>query len=223
MSDTDATIETALGGATLDELRERSTIVPEITRSLDFHGTPVAAQVLREVLGEIERACTEASGRRPKNRKGEFQHLDLSTLRQLAALCRVWAPRAGAITSPREVAEAATDLINTLDASIAKIDAATAPTISGPPLPHEIVTDEQRAASDASVAAFETQAIAEGATAAAILTDVLGAEPVSPNGHEPTLPVVHAPDPWIEPQVPTITLPNVYAADAEPGEVVSGK
>lgn len=192
-------VETALGGATLDELRETSVIVPEIARSIDFHGTPVAAQVLREVLGEIERACTEASRRKPNNRKGELRHVDLSTLRQLAALCRVWLPDVGMITSPREQPEHE-------ELRAAAAPEAIVPVSAQPVSP--ATTPEASAERAAAVAEFERQLSAERI------------EP-SPNGHH-ELPAVHVPDPWIEPEVwdaAAVAIPSVHLAS----EVTEGK
>lgn len=189
-------VETALGGATLDELRETSVIVPEITRSIEFHGTPVAAQVLREVLGEIERACTEASRRKPNNRKGELRHVELSTLRQLAALCRVWKPDVGMLTSPREPQP------EVLDPTPEAIEPVSAQPVSPATTP---------------------EASAERAAAVAELERQLGAERIepSPNGHR-ELPAVHVPDPWIEPEVwdaAAVAIPTVHLA----GEVSDPK
>src|SRR5678809_788739 len=71
----------------------------EIAATLAFHGTPVAAQVLREVLGTIGRAADQASKRMPKNRP---EHLrgkgwEKSSLIALAELCRALAPEVGTI------------------------------------------------------------------------------------------------------------------------------
>lgn len=88
-------VETALGGATRETLRASSHVYADIRQSLDFHSAPgdnnSPAQLLRDVFGSIERAATEASRRRPKNRPPEFAELNPPALRQLAALCRVYA------------------------------------------------------------------------------------------------------------------------------------
>ena len=90
-TDTPYGVETALGGATREHLRNASPIVDEIRKTLEFHASGTASQAVRDVLGSIERAATEASRRRPKNRPPEFAELSPPALRQLAALCRVYA------------------------------------------------------------------------------------------------------------------------------------
>jgi hypothetical protein len=114
----------------------------EIERSLAFHGTPVAAQVLRDVLGTLGRAATEASKRMPKNRP---EHLrgrgwEKASLLALAELCTALAPEVGMINAPRDP-----DLFPPLTSQAPMTEAeqtaeqdAQHYVIAGPPLPHEI-------------------------------------------------------------------------------------
>jgi DNA (cytosine-5)-methyltransferase 1 len=83
--------EITLGGATRDMLRTASSVFRDVAAAVEFHGN---GQLLRDVLGVIERAAAEASRHQPKWRKAngcpELAELNPAALRQLAALCRVW-------------------------------------------------------------------------------------------------------------------------------------
>ena len=152
----------------------------EVSRILDFHGTPVAAQVLREVLGTLGRTAAWASRKQPKNRPEFLRAWNPPHLRQLAELCQTYAPEVGALTSPRDQRE---------DEG-AEHAANASYVIAGAPLPHEV---------DAEVSEHEAQVMAERAAqgkaeegaAVAILTEQLGAV---------ALPVIHEPDP--APEIP---------------------
>lgn len=89
--------ETALGGQTRDQYRAGSPIYAEILKTVEFHtgagdnGSP--AQILREVFGTIARmAMPDGVVKRPNNRPPELREWPAGAIRQLAALCRVYAP-----------------------------------------------------------------------------------------------------------------------------------
>lgn len=87
--------ETALGGQTRDQYRAGSPIVAEITKTVEFHlgDNPAAGQILREVFGTIERMVMPGGVvKRPNNRPPELREWPAGAIRQLAALCRVYAP-----------------------------------------------------------------------------------------------------------------------------------
>lgn len=183
----------------------------QIEQIIEFHGTPVAAQALREVLGSLGRTAAWAARKRPNNRESEvLAKWPAASLRLLAELCATYAPQVGVITSPREAPEVADDGCKTPP----RLDAA---------------------AQDASVAAFEAELLAERAAklaelerltgaptveqvdAVEVLREVLGAEPVEP--------VVYAPDPVDDAALAAIpgmtdalgwTVPTVHAPDPEP-------
>lgn len=167
-------VETALGGMTREHLRNASPVVTEIRKTLEFHDSGTAVQCLRDVLGTIERAATEASRRRPKNRPPEFAELAPGALRQLAALCRVYAlvdwidltpfvPQ-GALDVP-----APESLPNgTLTVTIGEVDVTE----------HLVDPEGEIARAKASIAEHERQVIAER-DAVKVLAETLGAEPIN--------------------------------------------
>jgi hypothetical protein len=93
----------------------------DIESILAFHGTPVAAQVLREVLGQLGRAAAAAARRQPRNRAVEdFKAWNPPALRALAELCERYAPEVGTRTSPLDSREMLPDAV---DGEIASIEA----------------------------------------------------------------------------------------------------
>jgi len=74
----------------------------EVERILAFHGTPVAAQVLREVLGSLGRTAAYLARKQPKNRPEEFRSWNPPALRALAELCTRYAPEVGSVNVPRD-------------------------------------------------------------------------------------------------------------------------
>lgn len=127
----------------------------DIESILAFHGTPVAAQVLREVLGQLGRAAAAAAKRQPRNRAVEdFKTWNPPALRLLAELCERYAPEVGTRTSPLEI------LPDAVDGEIASIEAqviAERPDLTPP----AVVTAEPPVS-----------------RAVEVLTTVLGAEPL---------------------------------------------
>lgn len=187
----------------------------EVDRILAFHGTPVAAQVLREVLGSLARTAEWASRKQPKNRPEELREWNPPHLRQLAALCRLYAPEVGSRTSELEP----------VDADV--FADATSPTETLPSGPTSIETEPTEAEvrereQAAEVASIERQVLAErnggiiaGEQAAQIITAALGADAVTvsadpPVGRPLTPPGVqiHAPDPWVEPAETLVGAPS---------------
>jgi hypothetical protein len=76
----------------------------EIDKMIKFHGHPVGAQLLREVLGWLGRTAGEAARRRPQNRPADLQGKgwEKSSLLALAELCAAYAPEVGTINAPTE-------------------------------------------------------------------------------------------------------------------------
>lgn len=74
----------------------------EIDKMIKFHGHPVGAQLLREVLGWISREAAEAARHRPQNRPAWLQGWNPPHLRQLAELCSAYAPEVGTINAPTD-------------------------------------------------------------------------------------------------------------------------
>lgn len=76
----------------------------KIAEILAFHGTPVAGQALREVLGWLGRTAGEAARRMPKNRPAELRGKgwEKSSLLALAELCELLAPSVGTINAPSD-------------------------------------------------------------------------------------------------------------------------
>lgn len=201
--------ETALGGITRETVRAQSPIYGSILETIVFHASPgdngTTAQALREVLGTIERAATEASRRRPRNRPAELAELNPPALRQLAALCRVWAPGDDAPT--------------TTLAEVAAADPGGAITVTAPE-PVEPVAEQPVSP------ATTPEASAERAAAVALIEQELGAERVnSGNGHAPveTLAepariadpfLVFAPEPWVEPLASAVPWVDAEVWDA---------
>lgn len=87
-------VETSLGGITREQVQADSPIYREILDAVAFHaGSGSTAQLVRDVLGTIARAATPGGiVKRPVNRPAELREFPAAALRQLAALCRVWAP-----------------------------------------------------------------------------------------------------------------------------------
>jgi hypothetical protein len=178
----------------------------EVARILDFHGTPVAAQVLREVLGTLGRTAAWAARKQPKNRPEWLRAWNPPHLRLLAELCATHAPDVGTITSPREqipMREVGPDELGGQHYAVA-----------GPPLPHEV---------DAEIFRTEAELLAERAEktqALALLTEQLGAEPISPNGSGTYGPTdaerfsLREPDPFNE--AAPAGLPVIHWADPLP-------
>lgn len=190
MSDTDPIapgrgVETALGGVSREQVQADSPIYAEIAASIEFHRNGeckhgiASAQLVRDVLGSIARmAMPDGVVRRPANRPAELREWPAASIRQLAALCRVYSPGD---------------------------DVAVAPTgpgvdeyaIAGPPLPHEISHEEQIAAAQPEptelvepTADQLARGEARAQEVAALLVSQLGTQP-SGNGHAP---VFHAPE-----------------------------
>jgi hypothetical protein len=76
----------------------------EVAAILAFHGTPVAAQALREVLGMLGRTAGDAARRMPKNRPAELRAKgwEKASLLALAELCKLLAPEVGTINAPSD-------------------------------------------------------------------------------------------------------------------------
>lgn len=209
----------------------------EVAAILAFHGTPVAAQVLREVLGMLGRTAEQASRRMPKNRPAELRGKgwEKSSLLALADLCHLLAPEVGTINAPREdpdawLASLSTPETVTIGGSGDGIDVIEAPT------EREVRETEQRAEVDRIEAALRAEQ-AEKKAALTAMQDKINETvehlaAISPNGHEPEqmtaperaagdyLPPVHAPDPWTEPESEAIGQPvnpwSVHAPDPAP-------
>lgn len=88
-----AGVETALGGVTREQVQADSPIFAEIMSTLAHHGVELGPQILREVFGTIARlAMPDGVVRRPANRPAELREWPAASIRQLAALCRVYSP-----------------------------------------------------------------------------------------------------------------------------------
>ena len=195
----------------------------EIERSLAFHGTPVAAQVLRDVLGTIGRAATEASRRMPKNRPEELRGKgwEKASLLALAELCTALAPEVGTINAPRDPDLFPTGVSpETLPAGPTSIE--TEPTAAEVDAQAAMVTEIERGImSDGDVATMaaevdrlaaptETQVREEEVAAELAAIEAAQSAPA-------TLPsmTVHGPDAWIAPVEETAPgIPGVYGPDA---------
>ena len=197
---TDQTPETAPTKSAAPPTPDPIFSAAEVDRILAFHGTPVAAQVLREVLGSLARTAEWASRKQPKNRPEELREWNPPHLRQLAALCRLYAPEVGSRTSELESADA--DLFP--DATSPERETMTIGSGDGidvVEVPTETEVREREQA--AEVAAIEQGVLAERngghvttEQATQILAAALGAEPIAPPAVEVTPPGVqiYAPD-----------------------------
>lgn len=208
----------------------------DVALIVDFHGTPVAAQVLREVLGQLGRAAAAASRRQPKNRPEPFGKWNPPHLRLLAELCAELAPEVGSISAPGSyellddvpAERADAGIPGTVDHSAAALDEQKAAAVAEPEgMGTYGPTDADRQA--AEVARIEADLLAFGASvqpAINALVEQLGAEPVPHvcnrwcnGGDHYELPTLHKPDPVDDAAlaaVPVFHKPDPVAADGPP-------
>lgn len=175
-------VETALGGVTREQVQADSPIYAEIAASIEFHRNGeckhgiASAQLVRDVLGSIARmAMPDGVVRRPANRPAELREWPAASIRQLAALCRVYAPG--------DIAPAADEpAVKQLGHEGQREAATPEPTVPvsvspAPPVPGQA---EQ-------VAEIERQVRAERANGSGTVTTITG---------PPIPPVFHAPEPY---------------------------
>lgn len=165
----------------------------EIDKLIGFHGSPVGAQLLREVLGWLGREAAEAARRRPRNRPAWLAGWNPPHLRLLAEMCSAYAPEVGTISAPTQAddlfpdatsptPEVLGDMQDKINAMVGQLAAITAlPEQQQAPTERELREAEQVAEVNRIERELRAQQ-AEKQQALALLTEQLGAEPVSPNG-----------------------------------------
>jgi hypothetical protein len=153
----------------------------KITELIGFHGSPVGAQLLREVLGWLGREAAEAARHRPRNRPAWLAGWNPPHLRLLAEMCSAYAPEVGTINAPTQDDDLFPDATSpetvTIGGSGDGIDVVQVQV----PTEREVREAEQAAEVSRIEAELRAQQ-AEKQQALAALTEQLGAEPISPNG-----------------------------------------
>ncbi len=214
--------------ASFEQARRAGAFDDEIASILAFHGTPVAAQALREVLGFIGRAATEAARRRPQNRPTELQGKgwEKASLLALGELCAELAPEVGSVNAPRDP-----DLFP--DATHVSSDEQATQLIADA-LGGVVVTDIE--AQRAELASHRAQVVRERAAAGN------GNGPVEPMAavqmamvtigsgdgidvvEVPASSIPGPPEPWVAPEVWDAAADPFHAPDpwAEPAETLVG-
>lgn len=214
--------------------------VEDVSNIIEFHGTPVAAQVLREVLGQLGRTAAAASRRQPKNRPEPFGQWNPPHLRLLAELCELYSPGLGGITSPLDQREPESfSSYDPTDAERIGMESAAAQDAEVKRIEAGLIAELaalEPAAEDTSLASVPYQpsdagipgtvdhsaAALDEQKAAAMDAEVkrIEAELIAQRDakraelaalEQPTPDPFHAPDP-----VPAEIVPGVYAPDPEP-------